>query len=361
VSCEGLIAVFGASIALFVGQPALAVKTAKTFPAATWSEWKSPEQGGWSAEQLQAARRYSESIDAAAVIVVASGRIVSQWGETTRKYSVHSIRKSFLSALYGRAVANGSIRLDATLAELGIDDNAPALNDIEKRARVVDLLKARSGIYHAALYESPDMKARKQARGSHPPRSYWSYNNWDFNALGTIYEAGTGTSIFEAFDRQIAKPLQMQDFELSDTEHVSEEESIHRAYPFRMSARDMARFGLLFLREGRWRGRQLVPSDWVRASTTSYSVAEGDTEYGYSGYGYMWWVAVNGNHFPHVELPDGSFSARGWGGHFIVVIPAYDVVIVHRVNTDLEDNMVSLDQFGKLLDLILRARPTHRP
>ena len=78
-----------------------------------------------------------------------------------RSFKVHSIRKSFLSALYGIAVTDGEIKLDATLEQLGIEDNEPSLTPEEKQARVIDLLKARSGIYHAALYETPAMKAEK--------------------------------------------------------------------------------------------------------------------------------------------------------------------------------------------------------
>jgi CubicO group peptidase (beta-lactamase class C family) len=123
-----------------------------------------------------------------------------------------------------------------------------------------------------------------------------------------------------------------------------------------MTARDMARVGLLYLRDGRWRGHQLIPSAWIRESTTAYSVADGNARDGYSGYGYLWWVAANGNHYPKVEVPDGSFSAWGSGGHFIAVIPARRLVVVHRVNTDDPEKKVTLEQFGELLRLILAAK-----
>jgi CubicO group peptidase (beta-lactamase class C family) len=158
------------------------------YPGKHWKQVAKPEDRGWSTEKLAAAKAYADSLDTAAVIVVDDGVIVSQWGATTTKFNVHSIRKSLLSALYGIAIAKGQIKLNATLDQLGIDDNEPSLTLEEKQARVVDLLKARSGIYHAALYETPAMKAEKPARGSHPPRTFWCYNNWDFNALGTIYE-----------------------------------------------------------------------------------------------------------------------------------------------------------------------------
>ncbi len=326
------------------------------FPGKHWTQAGKAQDLGWSPEKLAEAKAYADSIDTAAVIIVDDGIIVSQWGATTTQFNVHSIRKSFLSALYGIAVEKGQVNLYATLEQLGIDDNAPSLTTVEKQARVIDLLKARSGIYHPALYESPAWRARKPPRGSHPPRSFWLYNNWDFNALGTIYEKLTNDSIYHSFDAHIAKRIGMEDYDFKGQEYFPGEDSIHRAYPFRMTARDMARFGLLFLRAGTWRDAQVVPANWVRESTTAYSVAEGDASYGYSGYGYLWWVAVNGNHILNVNLPDGSFSAQGAGGHYIVVIPERKLVVVHRVNTDDPAKDVTGEQFGKLLGLILSAK-----
>jgi CubicO group peptidase (beta-lactamase class C family) len=326
------------------------------WPGTHWTQVQRPEERGWSTEGLDAAKAYADSIDTAAVIIVDDGIIVRQWGATSTKFNVHSIRKSLLSGLYGIAVERGQIDLNATLDQLGIDDNAPSLTPQEKQARVIDLLKARSGIYHAALYETPAMRAEKPPRGSHPPRSFWSYNNWDFNALGSIYEKSTHDSIYDAFDVHIAQPIGMEDYDPKEQQYVTGPDSIHRAYPFRLSARDLARFGLLYLRGGRWRDAQIVSAEWVRVSTTAYSVADGNARDGYSGYGYLWWVAVNGNHYPHVELPDGSFSAWGSGGHFVAVIPAFNLVVVHRVDTDDASKKVTLEQFGELLRLILTSK-----
>lgn len=345
-------------VALHVFQVKAQVRNAahKEYPGKHWTQAGRPEDRGWSSEGLAAAKAYADSIDTAAVVIVDDGIIVSQWGATSTKFNVHSARKSFLNSLYGIAVAKGQIDLNATLDQLGIDDNEPSLTPEEKQARVIDLLKARSGIYHPALLESPAMKAEKPPRGSHPPRSFWYYNNWDFNALGTIYEKLTHDTIYHAFDTQIAQPIGMEDYDPKEQQYVTGPDSIHRGYPFRMSARDMARFGLLYSRGGRWRDTQIVPAQWVRDSTTAYSVADGNARDNYSGYGYLWWVAVNGNHYPKVDLPDGSFSAWGAGGHFIAVIPALNVLVVHRVNTDDPAKKVTLEQFGKLLRLILDAK-----
>ncbi len=62
--------------------------------------------------------------------------------------------------------------LSSTLGDLGIDDNAPSLTDIEKKATVVDLLKARSGVYHPALYETKGREAKRPKRGSHAPGTF---------------------------------------------------------------------------------------------------------------------------------------------------------------------------------------------
>ena len=156
--------------------------------------------------------------------------------------------------------------------------------------------------------------------------------------------------VFEELKHRIADPIGMEDFAISDGSYQFEPVSIHPAYPFRMSARDMARFGLLFLRKGVCKGKRIISEAWIKASTTSYSDAGSA-----GGYGYMWWVAVGGKHLPLVKLRDGSYSARGYNGHFIVVIPDMDLVVVHRVNTDI-DNAVNDAEFGILLGLILDAK-----
>ena len=323
----------------------------QVFPGESWDRVQSPESAGWSSEKLKAAQDYSKTIKTSAVMIVLGGQVLDEWGETATRFNVHSIRKSLLTAMYGIHVADGRIDLTKTMAGLGMDDNEPSLTVVEKQATLHDLLKARSGIYHPALYETPGMKAARPQRGSHAPGTFWYYNNWDFNAAGAIFERATKNSLFREFKERIADPIGMQDYRLDDGQYVTGPDSVYAAYPFRLTARDMARFGLLFAREGRWRWRQIVPAQWVKDSVTPYSDAGAS-----GGYGYMWWVAANGRHVPGVSIPDGSYSARGAGGHYILVIPAYDLVIVHRVNTDIQGNSVSGEEFGKLVKLILDAR-----
>ena len=131
--------------------------------------WETRRSTAWSAEKLKAARTYAGTIKTAAVMIIQDGMVVDEWGDNSKKYLCHSMRKSMLSALYGIHADQGKINLEATLKQLGIDDNAPALTKEEKQAVVRDLLKARSGVYHPALAETPGMKRVRPERWSHAP------------------------------------------------------------------------------------------------------------------------------------------------------------------------------------------------
>ena len=329
------------------------------FPGAAF-ESTTPEAAGWSAEKLAEAKSWSQKIEpSSAVMIVQHGRVVAEWGDTAVKSNLHSVRKSLLSALIGIAVDERKIDLNASLGSLGIDDNAPNLAEAEKAATVADLLKARSGIFHAALYETPGMARLRPPRGSHSPGTFWYYNNWDFNALGTVYERAVGQSVFTAFDEKIARPIGMQDYRPDDGEYVRGAASDHAAYPIRMSARDLARFALLYLHGGRWKDRQLVPGAWVRESTQSYSDAYADRGPGL-GYGYMWWIGfLRDMGAPTVKVPPGTFEAMGAEGQYAFVIPAYDLVIVHRINSDIpasqRNEPPTFQQMARLLWLVLSA------
>src|SRR5438309_10410586 len=96
--------------------------------------WGTHDRQGWSEPLLVAARQYAATKKTLAVMVVQNGRVVDQFGPVDKKVEVRSIRKSFLSALYGIHVAEGQIDLGKTLAALGIDDLPPGLTSTEKQA-----------------------------------------------------------------------------------------------------------------------------------------------------------------------------------------------------------------------------------
>lgn len=236
-------------------------------PAGSWKHVASVDAAGWSKEKLDAAREYANSIHSSAVMIVQHGEVVDGWGDTDRKLSSFSVRKSLISALYGIYAAEGVIDVNQTLEQAGIDDAPDPLTKGERQARIVDLLRARSGVYHPVDFETDYMKKTRPERSSHAPGTFWYYNNWDFNALGTIFEKKTGLKIGDAFFQRIAKPIGMQDFKPADVYYMGGPVSIHRAYSFEITARDMARFGLLYLRHGRWGNTQIVPEAWVEKSS----------------------------------------------------------------------------------------------
>lgn len=320
-----------------------------------WLKAAKPEDLGYSSEKLALAKEYTKSIKTAAVVIIVDGQILDEWGKVNKEYMTHSTRKSFMSALYGKYIKEGIIDISKSMEDLGIDD-IPPLSDIENKASIHDCLKARSGIYHTALYESQGMKDLKPERHTKIPGEHWYYNNWDFNVLNTIFTKLTGKDFFETLENDIARPIGMEDFTAEDGWYVNGEESIHSAYPFKISARDMARFGLLMLNNGKWKGEQVIPAEWIEESTAYFSDAG---LYHIDGYGYMWWVAKDGNEYPHlpgVELSEGTYSARGAGGHYILIIPQHNMVIVHRVNTFISGNSVSGSQMGTLVKMILDSK-----
>jgi CubicO group peptidase (beta-lactamase class C family) len=344
------------------------------FPGRSWQHVSSLKRAGWSSEKLAAARAYAkaDSIQTSAVMIIQGGKVIDEWGDTDKKIDAYSVRKSLLSALYGIYVAEGVIDINETLEQLGIDEAPDPLTTQEKQARVVDLLRARSGVYHLVDFETASMTRNRPLRGSHAPGTYWYYNNWDFNVLGTIFEKKTGLKIGEAFYQRIAKPIGMQDFEPADVFYFGGPASIHPTYHFEITARDMARFGLLYEQRGRWGGNQVVPEAWVEKSSHATEMAKSNgVDIG--GYEYLWWIDYEGAHFPEVALP-GIYSARGSGAHYIFVIPTLDMVVVHRTDNDppVRDaktvaemaNRGSVEkdraEFGHLLRLILDAQEARR-
>src|SRR5262249_8327506 len=107
---------------------------------------------------------------------------------------------------------------------------------------------------------------------------------------------------------------------------------------------------LLYLRNGAWGGKQIVPAAWVAESTRPYSDPAGDVP---RGYGYLWWTA------PRMPGPgvlgEGWFSALGAGGQYGFVKPALDLVVVLRVDRDLKLPEPKFTGFAEFVALVAKA------
>jgi hypothetical protein len=87
-------------------------------PGPHWQTYKSVEQAGLSPEGLKVAKAFYDSIQSSAFMIVQRGKVVAAWGEVSRRFKVHSIRKSLINSLYGIHIANGTIDTSLTLGQL---------------------------------------------------------------------------------------------------------------------------------------------------------------------------------------------------------------------------------------------------
>jgi len=313
----------------------------------------------FSKEKLDTLSGFLERSGSSSLIILHKGRVAYEWGETQKKHTIHSIRKALLNSLFGIYVSNGTIDTTLTLAELEIDDIEPSLTKIEKSATIADLLRSRSGVYHNAAAVSAGMLEKMPERGSHLPNEAYYYNNWDFNTLGFILEKLTNKSIYDLFYLNIAKPLGMdyannyikttdpgEEWEIPNVDGFYQYETSKSRFPafhFRLSARDLALYGQLYLNNGNWEGNQIIPEEWIEVSTKPFSLT--DKNYGI-GYGMLWNVLI-----PNESRKTKSFFHTGVGVHMLGVYPASDMVLVHRVDTEKEYSFHK-GNFYKMISLV---------
>ncbi|HKQ75040.1 MAG TPA: serine hydrolase [Blastocatellia bacterium] len=340
----------------------------EVFPGVEWERIEKPESVGYSSARLQALRGWLQSLDTTAMMVSVGGRSLLEYGDLTHQSYLASVRKSVLAILYGKYVENGKIHLDKTLRELEFND-VGGLSPREMEATVEHLIAARSGVYHLASNPG-DSTDSAPPRNSQRPGSYYLYNNWDFNAAGAVFEKLTGRDIYDALETDLAKPIGMQDFDRARQQKSGDaDRSLHKAYHIWLSTRDMARIGLLMLRQGNWSGRQVVSREWVRRITSLVTPLNEMNPPDYRslgtgrrwGYGYMWWVWDA----PNSPGPfEGAYTGMGAGGQYITVLPKLDMVIAHK--TDMgqppaqgpsgRSRNVALTEYDSVIRMLIAAR-----
>ncbi len=342
------------------------VETA-TFPGRAWEDVQDPAAHGLTEAVRVRVEAQLDRLPTTSFMVVSGGRRLYSYGDVSEVSYLASTRKSILSMLYGKYVRAGVIDLDLTMEDLGIDEERGLL-PIEKTARLRDLLITSSGVYYPAGSPGGDIKDIPP-RGSKKPGEHYHYNNWDFNVLGAAFEQLTGMSVFAAFERELAGPLDLEDFDMSRQRLMGyPDQSRYLAYHFFLSGRDMARIGLAMVRNGNWRGRQIVPEDWVRESTQIHVPASrmGNAKSRVAGYSYLWWIPKVPADAPYWQ---GAFIAAGHFGQFILGVPALDMVFVNR--RSLPDELaiarnngtfkeeipsVTMEQFLAVADYFVEAR-----
>ncbi len=305
--------------------------------AGPWQIYTNYEDAGLNAAKMEALKTSFDTLKSDAFMVIRNGRVAASWGDIYRRYMLHSLRNNLIHSLYGYYVTQAKIDTNLTLEQLGVD-RLDKLSDQEKKAKIIDLLAMRSGVYYDAAYESPSARASKPARDTFQVGTHFYMNNWDSNVLGQILETGFKEDFFKIFMNKIARNIGMQDFRLIDGYHHWEvKQSYFPAFPMKMSARDLARFGVLYLNKGKWGGQRVFSEEWYNLSTYPRSTELGSFSQVFSGCGLMWWL-------PKGELAKyNAIVAVGAGGHYLAVIPGADMVIVNRMDSYANKGMTYVD------------------
>jgi len=326
-------------------------------PGKEWERWPNPEAAGYSSKRLEAVRGWLQSLPTTAMMVAVDGKSLFEYGDLSHLSYLASVRKSILAMLYGNYVERGVIDLDKTLKEIGLND-IQGLQSRELEATVEHLISARSGVYHPASNPG-DNTDSAPPRNSQRPGAYYLYNNWDFNAAGAAFENLTGIDIHDAVEKDLARPIGMQDFDRSKQQKSGDpKRSQHMAYHMWLSTRDMARIGLLMQREGDWGGKQVIPRAWARriiSLVTPFADMNPPSlrstgQPSRWGYGYMWWVwdaPANAS-----GAFRGAYTGMGAIGQYITVLPQLNMVIAHKTDPAGRRAVNSLDYMATLHMLI---------
>jgi CubicO group peptidase (beta-lactamase class C family) len=305
-----------------------------------FERYTSLEGTAFNQERLDSLTSFLEkNLETTGMLILQNGKILYEYGDIEEISYIASCRKSVLSILYGKYVENGTIDLNQTIGDIGIDEDEGLL-DIEKTATVENIITSRSGVFYEPVNVGYD-KENILERGAVKPGDYFVYNNWDFNVAGYILEEKSGNSVYQEIEEQLAIPLGFQDWNIKK-QKKKYKKSISRypAYHIYISTRDMAKIGQLMLNEGEWNGEQIISKDWIKKITTSVTPTDTvNKRYGQDrsspfqfSYGYMWWLVDNFKYHPDFE---GAYSATGYGGQFITIIPKLNMVIAHKTKLGL--------------------------
>jgi CubicO group peptidase (beta-lactamase class C family) len=253
------------------------------------------------------ARRWT---DVESVCVAMEGRTVYEFfrdGAPDRLRNVQSVEKSALSALVGIALAQGAIAsVDQAVVEL-VPEWAALNDDPRSRAITVRHLLTMSAGF--------DLGPATSITGKLPPNRGWArplvaapgerfaYDNAVVNLVAALVQRVAGMPLPDFARRELVQPLGLAEPAYKELLHLR--------------TQDMARLGQLFLQEGRWGDRQILPRDYVAAATRPQNRGGPPVS---MPYGYLWWIAPG-------EAPRHTFLASGYAGQMVWVHPPLDLVV----------------------------------
>jgi CubicO group peptidase (beta-lactamase class C family) len=307
----------------------------RVWPLDGWRVEKAQDHG-MSEVVLERARAYAFRPEnhTQGVVIVRHGVIVGEWYEPGRDASSFaaswSVAKSFTSALVGIAIGEGLI--DGTDVPMttfvpgwqGSDKASMTLGDVLAMASGLDWTEDYSvfqkdlsdiAILASQTADQLDYVTRKDL--GHPPGTTFNYSSGDTMLLSRVLEVATGMRAADYAQQALFGPIGM-----TPVEWWRDVPGHTLTYCcIDTPTRELAKFGLLYARGGLWGERQVVPTGWVRESTSA-KVA--------SVYGYQWWLDTDA----FWPLAKDVFMARGFDGQYVYVSPSLDLVVVRSGHYD---------------------------
>ena len=275
-------------------------------------------------------------------LVLRNGRIVAEWGDTTRPDMSFSIAKSYLAVLAGIAVEDGLIKDVNEPVRLSVD--SPFFAD-SHNGRITWLhLLQQSSEWSGQLFGKSDQvdhfrqigagadNSRKgQRRDLQQPGSIYEYNDVRVNLLSYCLMLLFGRPLPDVLRERVMDPIGASGewewlgysnswVDIGGARLQSVPGGSHWGGGLFMGARDHARFGLLIAGRGVWAGRRLLSEEWIKAMLTPSPTL--------ANYGFLWWLDQTAEAKP--DLSSRAFYALGAGSNVIQVDPAHDLVVVLR-------------------------------
>jgi CubicO group peptidase (beta-lactamase class C family) len=235
------------------------------------------------------------------------------------KHSINSSTKSVLSVLVGIAIKEGNIKsINDKVLDYFPDLKIVKIDSRKKNLTIRDLLTMSTGLdweFSNNLSTNQMVQSKDWTQFvldlpmKEEPGHSFNYCNGAAHLLSAIIQRSTGKSAAEF----AAAKLQLG---IEDAYWSYSPESVNSGYSGIYSLpTDVAKFGYLCLKKGKWNDKQIIPESWLNESTTKQTQANWTPLF--PGYGYMWWI----NRF-------GGYSALGYGGQYIFVVPDLELVAV---------------------------------
>lgn len=305
-------------------------------------------QGISSADLLAFINAADEQIDAMnSFLLIRHGHIVAEgyWApyDAQTRHALYSLTKSFTSTAVGLAVAEGKLRVDDLVLKY-FPEEAPATPSANLKAmRISDLLSMSTG-HHAEAPNRPGdhwVKNFLAQPVEHKPGTFFLYNTPASHMLSAIVQRATGMKTIDYLRPRLFEPLGIED----PVWNTSPQGETSGGWGLKLRTREIARFGQLYLRKGEWRGKRILPAEWVeiatsrRASNGSNPASDWD-----QGYGFQFWRSRN-----NAYRGDGAF------GQYCLIIPEHDTVVI--ITSGVRNMQAVLDLIWQKLLPTLKEKP----